>query len=120
MTIHVYMPVIYSYDLQVFPHKAQTRAPALFVIYVHAFTCVYIYVYTRIKRTLRARTGLRNYITQIYADILRQIYYGRCITADITADVLWQKTYGRHITADISWQIYYGKYITADVLWQIN
>ena len=48
--------------------------------------CIYIYVYTyttRIKRTLRARTGLRNnkseicYSRYITPGILLQIYYGR-------------------------------------------
>jgi hypothetical protein len=72
------------------------------------------------------------------ADILRQIYYGRYITAeilgqiyygryimayiyrDITADILWQIYYGNYITAGILQQVYYGRYITADILRQIH
>ena len=64
------------------------------------------------------------------ADIVRQKYYGRYITADIlqqiyygsymTANILWQIYYGRYLTADISWLIYYSRYITADMLRQIS
>ena len=60
----------------------------------------------------------------ITAEILRQIYYGRYIMAyiyrDITADILWQIYYGNYITAGILQQVYYGRYITADILRQIH
>ena len=65
-------------------------------------------MYIRIKRALRARNGLRNYIM---ADILWQICYNR----HITADILRQRDLGRYamadITADILRQIYYNVYI---------
>ena len=102
-----------------------------YITYIYISMCRHN---TRIKRALRARNGLRNYITDIYiyihicitADILQQIYYGRYSTADIlqqiyycrysTADVLRQIYYSRYIIADILRQIYYGRYITEDVL----
>ena len=54
-------------------------------------------MYNRIKRVLRVRTGLQNYMTEIY--------YGRYITADI----FQQTYYSRYITANILQQVYYGR-----------
>ena len=51
-----------------------------------------------------------DYITEenLTAGMLKQIYYGRVITAEISR----QTYYGSYITADI----YYGRYLTSDVL----
>ena len=67
-----------------------------------------IHIYTTIKRALRSRTGLRNYITEIC--------YGRYITTEI----LQQIYYSKHITADILRQIYYSRYVKADILRQMH
>ena len=56
------------------------------------------------------------------ADVLRQMYDSRYITAyiEITADMILQKIYyGRYITADVLQQLYYVNYMMADVLRKI-
>ena len=71
------------------------------------------------KTVKQSDLGRPDIVRQVYygryitADILRQIYDGRCIMADI----LRQIYHGRCITARISRQIYYGRYIMADILW---
>ena len=71
---------------------------------------MYMYIYTRIKRALRARNGSQNYITKIY--------YGRYSMADVLQqiEILRQIHYGKYMMTDKLRQLNQSRYITADIL----